>query len=72
MIISMAVSSGRPFQPSSYAEHAVTQMLEPVVESTAMLSYDIQLSVMTLAVNTMMEAWSNYILKEEIVFRSVV
>lgn len=50
-------------------EHAVFQILEPVVESSMGLSFESRLNVLTLVVNTMMESWSDFILKEEIVFR---
>ena len=67
--MSLNFPSGAPFRPSSYAEHSVVQILEPVVRSVAELSYDIQLSILTLALTTMMEAWSDHILKEEVIFR---
>ncbi|XP_074611734.1 uncharacterized protein LOC141866194 isoform X1 [Acropora palmata] len=60
--------SGTPYQRNFYVEHAVCQILEPVVESTQRLPTESRLNVLTVAVNTMMEAWSNWILKQEIIF----
>ena len=61
--------TGVPHQRNPYVEHAVFQILEPVVESSQGLSLESRLNVLTLVINTMMEAWSDWILKQEIVFR---
>ena len=53
-------------------EHAIAQILEPVIESTQILSSEIRLNVLTLTVNNMMETWSNVILEQEIIFRCAV
>lgn len=60
--------SGIPYQRNNYVEHAICQILEPVVESTQGLPTECRLHVLTATVNTMMEAWSDWILKQEITF----
>lgn len=60
---------GVPYQRSTYVEYAIRQILEPVVESTEGFPLDGRLNVLTLTVNNMMESWSDWILKQEIVFR---
>lgn len=65
----LLIVTGVPHQHNSYAEHAVFQLLEPVVDSSQGLPEDSQLNVLTLVIDTMMEAWSDWILKQEIVFR---
>jgi len=60
--------SGVPHQRNSYVEHAVCQILEPVVDSTQGLPLESRVNILTLTVNTMMNAWSDWILKQEIIF----
>ncbi|KXJ18387.1 uncharacterized protein LOC110232513 [Exaiptasia diaphana] len=60
--------SGIPCKHNSYVEHAITQILEPVISGTELLSNDCRLSLLSLTTTTMMETWSTYVLKEEIVF----
>ena len=60
---------GVTYQRSTYVEYAIRQILEPVVESTEGFPLDGRLNVLTLTVNNMMESWSDWILKQEIVFR---
>jgi len=65
----LLIVTGVPHQRNSYAEHAVFQILEPVVDSSQGLPEENRLNVLTLVIDTMMEAWSDWILKQEIVFR---
>ena len=65
----LLIVTGIPHQCNSYAEHAVFQILEPVVDSSQGLPEESQLNVLTLVIDTMMEAWSDWILKQEIIFR---
>ena len=65
----LLIPTGVPHQRNSYAEHAVFQILEPVVDSSQRLPEESRLNVLTLVIDTMMEAWSDWILKQEIVFR---
>lgn len=67
--INLLIITGIPHQRNSYVEHAVFQILEPVVESLQGLPEESRLNVLTLVINSMMEAWSDWILKQEIVFR---
>ena len=61
---------GLPYQRNTYVEYAIHQILEPVVKRTEGLPLESRLNVLTLTVNNMMESWSDWILKQEIVFRS--
>lgn len=60
-----------PSEPSSYVEHAIIQVLQPVIEGVSQLPQRLQSSILIQAVEIMMDTWSSHILKEQIKFRSV-
>ena len=71
-IISLFSPAGNlPSVPSSYVEHAIIQVLQPVIEGVSQLPQGLQNSILIQAVEIMMDTWSSYILKEQIKFRSV-
>ena len=58
-----------PSTPSSYVEHAIIQVLQPVIEGVSKLPQGLQNSILIQTVEIMMDTWSSYILKEQIKFR---
>ena len=63
------ISGSAPSEPSSYVEHAIVQILQPVIEGVCQLPLGLQNFIVMQAVEIMMDTWSSHILKEEIKFR---
>lgn len=61
-------SGSLPSEPSSYVEHAIIQVLQPVIEGVLKLPLGLQNCILVQAVEIMMDTWSSHILKEEIQF----
>ena len=58
-----------PNEPSSYVEHAIVHVLQPIIEGVNQLPLGLQNYIVVQAVEITMDTWSSHILKEEIKFR---
>ena len=58
-----------PTEPNPYVEQALDSLIDPVVAGVSKLKTTSQISVISMTVNAMCEAWTGYILKQKIRFR---
>lgn len=63
------IAADFPSEANEYVYKALAQVLEPVMAGANQLSTTAQLSLVSLTVTKMCEAWTAFILKEKIRFR---